>query len=314
MARQKELIEITPEIKSMLKKNYFFINKAKFPSYFAGNILMAYFFIGLAIFIVFYFQKVFMTFLIVFALVIVAFIYTFRWLSPYRAEKQTYSQRPTTDQMENWLIQDIKEIVKPMAVEMLSLNPATITSDNFIVVPCPVYWSESGVPDENITKYYADSYNVYSTYKIHVLALSENYVSFYTCVFNWLDNEIVSPFTLEFFFDDISSITNESQNLDLVKIDAPAPEKKEDDEEEEVDDSKNKIGAAQTVVVKNKSGESMNIIVNIPELEASPRSTLKPEKVMQTLRIMLRHRRYGEEFEIVRPKEEESEKSEESEE
>ena len=128
---------------------------------------------------------------------------------------------------------------------------------------------------------------------------SENYISFYTCVYNWLDNQIVSPYTLEFFFDDISSITGETQTLDLTRIDAPPIDEEAEEEEDGIDRG---VGVAQTVILRNKSGESINVVVNIPSLGSSPRSTLKPEKVMQTLRIMLRHRRYGEEFEIVRPK------------
>lgn len=296
-AHQEDIVEITPEIKTMLMKNYFFVNKAKFPSFFAGNVFMAYLFLGLAIFVVIYFRPVFMTYLFALILIVVAFFYTFRWVTPYYNQKQKFSKRPTTDQMENWLIKDIRNTVKPKAVEMLSLNPATITPDNFIVVPHPVYWEVPGVPEEHITFRDAGDYNVFATYKIQVLALTDNYVSFYTCVYNWLDNQIVAPYTLEFFFDDISSITAESQNLDLTRIDAPPVEEEEDD----IDRG---VGVAQTVVVRNKSGEMMNVIVNLPDLESSPRSTLKPEKVMQTLRIMLRHRRYGEEFEIVRPEEE----------
>ncbi|MBN2893831.1 MAG: hypothetical protein JXL97_18320 [Bacteroidales bacterium] len=300
-AHQEDIVEITPEMKTMLMKNYFFVNKVKFPSFFAGSVFMAYLFMGLAIFVILYFEKVLMTYLFATLLVVVAFFYTFRWFTPYFSQKQKYAKRPSTDQMENWLIKDIRETVKPMAIDMLSLNPATITPENFIVVPHPVFWEVSDVPKAHITGQDAGDYKVYATYKIQVLALSENYVSFYTCVYNWLDNQVVYPYTLEFFFDDISSITAENQILDLTRIDAPPI----DEEAEEDDGIDRGIGGAQTVIVRNKSGETMNIIVNIPTLESSPRSTLKPEKVMQTLRIMLRNRRYGEEFEIVRPDTEE---------
>lgn len=289
--------QIDSEMKTLLMKNYFFVNKAKFPSFFAGSVFMAYLFMGLAFFVVFYFKAVMMTYLFAGLLVIVAFFYTFRWFTPYFAQKQKYSKRPTTDQMENWLIKDIREQVKPQAIEMLSLNPATITPENFIVVPHPVYWSAEGVPDEHIVMRETGEYNVFATYKIQVLALSDNYISFYTCVYNWLDNQIVSPYTLEFFFDDISSITGETQVLDFTRIDAPPI----DEEAEEDDGIDRGVGVAKTVILRNKSGEAINVVVNIPSLESSPRSTLKPEKVMQTLRIMLRHRRYGEEFEIIRP-------------
>ena len=298
-----ETQQIAPEVKTFLMKNYFFVNKAKLPSFFAGSVLMAYFFMGVAFFVVFYFEAVLMTYLFAGLLVIVAFFYTFKWFTPFFNQKQKFTKRPTTNQIENWLIKDIREHVKPQAIEMLSLNPATITPENFIVIPHPIFWATSGVPDSHIAKYNTGEYNVFATYKIQVLALSDNYISFYTCVYNWLDNQIVSPYTLEFFFDDISSITGERQILDFTRIDAPPIEEKDD--EENIEDRG--VGEAQTVILRNKSGELINVIVNIPSLDSSPRSTLKPEKVMQTLRIMLRHRRYGEEFEIVRPTENEEE-------
>ncbi len=302
--QQEKKQAITPEIKTMLMKNYFFVNKAKFPSFFAGSVFMAYLFVALSIFVVLYFEKVLMTYIFATLFIVVAFFYTFRWFTPYLAQKQKYAKRPTTDQMENWLIKDIRYNVKPQAIEMLSLNPATITPENFIVVPHPVFWKTNEVPDPYITRYNTGEYNVYATYKIQVLALSEKYISFYTCVYNWLDNQIISPYTLEFFFEDISSIRAELQNLDLTRIDAPEADPEKPDE---IDRG---VGMANVVEVRNKSGEKMNVIVTIPSLVASPRSSLKPEKVMQTLRIMLRHRRYGEEFMINKPEQQEIKKNE----
>jgi hypothetical protein len=302
-----EVIQITPEVREMLKKNYFYVNKAKFPSFFAGSVLMAYLFMGLAIFVIFYFEPVFLTYLFAAILVSMSFFYTFKWFKPYYAQKQQYALRPSTDQIENWLVKDIKEKVKPAAIDMLSLNPATITPDNFIIIPHPVWWHIDGIEDKHIVRYNAGEYFVYATHNISIFALTDNYISFYNCTFDWLENQIVNPFTLEFFFDDISSIRVENKHLDYPPIDYEEPEPEIDEEtgKEIPPPEKPSVGTAQTVIVKNKSGESMDAITNIPELEASPRMTLKTEKVMQTLRIMLRNRRYGEEFEIIRPKNEE---------
>ena len=308
-----DALEITPELKEMLKKNYFFVNKAKFPSFFATSVMMAYMFIGIAIFVVFYFRPVLTTYIFAAILIAVAFFYTFKWIKPYYQQKQKYALRPTDDQIENWFVKDIREIVKPAAIDMLSLNPATVTPDNFIVVPHPVWWEIPAVPQEYIARYHNGEYNVYSTHNIQVLALTENYISYYRCTFDWLSNEIVNPFTLEFFFDDISSIRGEVTLIENIPIDYEEEEYDGEDEDFEPD-APPPVGTARTVIVRNKSGEAMEIIVNIPVLEQSPRITLKSEKVMQTLRIMLRHRRYGEEFEIVRPKIDEQDEEPEDEE
>ncbi len=304
----EEVLEMTPELKEMLKKNYFFVNKVKFPSFFAGSVMMAYLFVGIAIFAIFYFRPVLTTYIFAAILFAVAFFYTFRWVKPYYAQKQKFALRPTNNQIENWLVEDIRDIVKPAAIDMLSLNPATITPENFIIVPHPIWWQTAGVPEDYIARYHTGEYFVYATHEIQVLALTENYISFYKCTYDWLSNQIVNPFTLEFFFDDISSIRGEITQIEDIPNDYEPEEIEIDSEDEEAEQQEPEeppiVGSAQTVIVRNKSGEAMEIIVAIPNLEQSPRITLKPEKVMQTLRIMLRNRRYGEEFEIIRPKEE----------
>jgi len=282
-------LQIDNETKTLLKKNYFFVNKAKFPSYTGGNILLVYLFLGISVFVLIYFKPVTMTYIFATILVIMSFIFSYRWLSPYYESKLKFARRPTHDQMENWLVRDIRDFIKPSAIDILSLNPATISPENFIIVPQPIFWEIGGVPKEHIVRNKAGEYFIYATYKMHVVALSQNYISYYTCVYDWLNNKIVSPFTLEFFFEDISSITAENQDLGLIVMGKKA------------EDENSKIGVNQTVVIRNKSGESMSIVVNIPSLLASPRTSLKTEKVMQTLRIMLRHRRFGEEFEIKKP-------------
>ncbi len=298
-----EVLELTPEVKEMLKKNYFFVNKAKFPSFFASSVLMAYLFVGIAIFVIFYFEPVLMTYIFAAILVVVAFFYTFKWVQPYYKQKQKFSLRPTHDQIENWFVKDIKNVIKPAAIQMLSLNPATITHDNFIIIPHPVWWQIEGVPEEHIARQHTGEYNIYATYNIQVLALSQNYISFYNCTYDWLSNQIVKPYTLEFFFEDISSIRAEDRQLEYVPIDYEPPKLGDEEAVDGEAEEPPKVGVAQTVIVRNKSGESMDVIVNIPNLSSSPRTTLRPEKVMQTLRIMLRHRRFGEEFEIQQSEE-----------
>lgn len=298
----KNTYDLKPEFKELLKHNYFFVNKAKFPSFFASSVLLSYFFVGIAIFVVLYFEHVIWTYLFSALLITIAFFYTFKWFKPYFLQKRKYLQRPTHNQIENWFASDILSTVKPAAIEMLSLNPATITPDNFIIVPYPVFWKYGEIEDSHITRVNTGEYNIYSTQNVQVLALTENYISFYHCTFDWLNNAIVNPKTLEFFFDDISSIRVENQELGHRRIDASEAKKGEDADPEEYAG----VGPAQTIVIKNKSGETIDVAVAFSELNSSPRISLKPEKIMQTLRIMLRHRRYGEEFEIIRPPEEET--------
>ena len=303
MAAPTKIIKITPELKNRLKKNFFYIEKPPFPSWYGGYILLSYIMITLALLLALYLKwNSFYTIIFVFTPVFLAFYFAYRWLKPYIDALDEFKMMPSAQQMENWLIKDIKNIVKPAAVEMLSLNPLTITPDNFLILITPIYWNTQGIEPEHIKRRQVKDYFIYSVYTIQIVALTENYISYYTCIFNWVENTILSPYTMEFFFEDISSITSETVSLEHIAID-----KKEDDEDA-------KIGSAKMVYIHNKSGQKIELIAEIPSLKASPRITIKAEKVMQTLRIMLRHRRFGELYFIEKEEKKDSENQEENQE
>ena len=327
----EKTIKVTPELKKKLKRNFFHLNKPKFPSWYARDILLSYLSIVGALFVAFYFNWTsFVTYTLVIGLIILAFYFAYRWVTPYFKELQQYKLMPSANQMENWLIKDIKDIVKPAAVNALSLNPLTISPDNFLIVIHPIYWEVNGIDSNIIERKQVEDYFIYTIYKIQIVALSENYISYYSCIFNWLDNEIVNPNTLEFFFEDISSIRSEIQDLGLKSIELkeiipkekPKQEEKSEENEEEINEEQYEeekvieteeynIGPAKIVIIQNKSGEQIRITVEIPSLSPSPRITLKAEKVVQLLRIMLRHRRFGELFYIEKKDEEQDQKQEE---
>lgn len=294
MARlfQDEITEITPELKEKLKKNYFNISKPKLPSFIDSNIVAVYFLIVLSIFFLINFSPGFWTYFLISVMILISFVLVYKWLTPYFKALYDSSLKPSHTLIEKWLIEDILKIVKPKAIELLSLNPRTITPDNFIIVPHPVYWNINNIPPENIKRINVGEYFNYSTHVVQVLALSQNYISYFHCYFDWTNNNaIVSPYTLEFFYEDISSIRIETQPINATTIDAPSDSK----------EPEHQIGNSQVVVIKNKSGESINITVNIPSLLYTPRVSLKADRVMQILRIMLRNRRFGEEYQIFSP-------------
>lgn len=285
--------EIDLEKRQFLKKNFFFVNQAKFPSWWGKYIQIAYFSIGFSIFFISYFNFVFVTVLVSSIGMLIGIWATYKWIRPYLDQKAKFSERPTEDQMEAWLIQEIKKDVKPKAIEMLSLNASRLRPENFLIVPHPIYWHTGGIEDEHIVRLLSSKdYYIYASYKIQVLALTENYVSLYTCNYDWLNNQVISENTNEFFFDDISSIKHGAEHISLKRIDFEPSDDEEDTGE---------IGAAQAFTLKNMSGEALSVITEIGSLQGSPRIAQKLDKLIQVLRITLRNRRYGETFEIIRP-------------
>lgn len=283
--------EIDLKKRQFLKKNFFFVNKAEFPSWWEKYIQIAYFSVGFGIFFIVYFNTVLITILVSSASMFVAFWAMYKWIKPYLDSKAKFSERPTENQMESWLIQEIKKDVKPSAIEKLSLNASRIKSDNFIILPYPIYWQTGGIEDQFIVRLQSsEGHFIYASYKIQVLALTENYVSLYTCNYDWLNNQVISEDTSEFFFDDISSIKNGAEHLSIKRIDYEEPK-----EDEESDDN-GEIGSAKIFSLKNMSGESLSVITEINSLGTSPRVVQKLDSLIKVLRITLRNRRYGETF------------------
>ncbi len=301
---KKEEIDI--EKRQFLKKNFFFVNNAKLPSWWGRYMQLAYVSVATGVFLIIYLNTVLVTIISSSLCMLIGIWATYKWLKPYLDQKTKYSERPNEVQMEAWLIQEIKADAKTKAIEMLSLNKNKIKAENFIIIPIPIYWQEDGI--EHIVRLQASGgYYLYSSYKIQILALTDNYVSAYTCSYDWLNNQLYSETTDEFFYDDISSIRNRLEHLEFIRID----HKKSEEEDEE---DKGEIGEARVFRLKNMSGETIAITTEIESLEASPQISQKLDKLVQVLRITLRNRRYGETFEVIRPQEEKLDDKEEKQE
>lgn len=262
-----------------LMRNYFFINKATFPSYTAYMIKLGYFFFGVGLVLIFYFKSAVPTLILGAISLGLGFWSFYKWISPYFIERRIYEDRPTLEQMNSWLIKDIKEIVKTRAVEILSLDIKQLRPENFIIVPYPVYWEEAGFPTENMLRYQApDGKFLYTVWKVQVLALTKHYISLYSCIFDWFNGTLINENTDEFFYDDISSIKNEIQVFDHKFLNNPEMA----------------IGVCKTFQISNISGEKILVINDVPSMQPSAPVSINLDRIISVLRIMLRYRRYGE--------------------
>lgn len=287
---EEENQNLDEETRRMLMKNYFFVNRAEFPSYTARIIKWGYFFFGFGLFFILYFEKQLPTLVIGALSLLLGFIVFYKWITPYLDKKRLFDSRPTYEQMNNWLIKDLKNTTKPKAIEILSLDVTKLKPENFIIVPYPIYWNESGVDESQIHRRMGDDGKYsYSIWKVQILALTQHYISLFTCTYNWLENSILSENTNEFFYDDISSIKNDLIEFDHVLLGS----------EEE------KAGTARLFQISNISGEKISVISDIPAMNISAPLGVNLDRIIQVLRIMLRNRRYGEvyEFEVENKKE-----------
>jgi len=212
------------------------------------------------------------------------------WIRPYFRDKKLFSERPQVAQMYNWLIADLNTKIKERAIEVLKLNMTNLRPENFLIVSYPLYWPEPGIDDRSIIRRDTEDGTIlYNVWKVQVIALTKNYISFFNCTYDWINNGLFNERTNEFFYDDISSVKNDVE---------PITRKLMGDEEER---------KLTTFVFKvtNMSSDTFSVITKIPELNYSPNLTVSLEKAVQALRITLRKRRYDEEQDpiIIEPEE-----------
>ncbi len=282
--KQPEEPQVDEATKRKLIKNFFHYNEALFPSLWEFDILVTYISVALGLFIVFYFNPSVPTYLIAAIALAIGFYFALRWIEPYYKKRREYSMRPTADLMQYWLVDDIKNIVKPTARDLLSI-PSTVPDENYIIIPYAIYWEHPSIPEEAILRADVGGPFIYSAYHIQILVVAESFLSLYSCDYNWVENEILNQQTQEFFFEDISSINTDTEVLDYKIFD------QRDKEEAPT------IGRVPVIIIHNKGNEEMKVIVDIPVLNVTPKIRQNTIRIMQVLRILLRNRRAGEVFE-----------------
>jgi len=271
--------------KKNLIKKYFdteelsFSKGQKFGKY--GIIL---FFVGI---ILLYLQQIniFENVIIISVILILTGLFSF-WLliKPFINSANVFSSKVEDGDMDVWFLEDLHEIVKPRALEQLSINPSSLKDENIIIVPFPIYWDFYNATSQNIfRKQGKDGSFVYSSWQVQILIVTENFISYYSCAFDWLNCSISEERTNEYFFDDIASVRNDIIELDYKFI----------------DNNDLSIGKAKVFMLSNMSGDKLTIITDIPSLIVPEGYSNNLERLVQAIRILLRNRRYGEEIELV---------------
>jgi hypothetical protein len=256
-------------------QKYFTAYPAKYPTF---SLILK---VGLGLvvfgaFIMFFLNNTIITGII---LILSGFALTYYWLKPYLRDKKLYEERPVADDMYKWLINDLHTKIKERASDTLRLNIASLKPQNFMILPYPVYWPEPGIKDEFILKRDTEEEKViYSIWKAQVIALTQNYISYYNCTYDWLNDVIYNERTNEFFYDDISSVKNDVEQMAKTFI----------------GDEEAKTLNTFVFKVTNMSSDNLTVITKIPELNYSPKVEVSLEKAVQALRIILRKRRYQE--------------------
>ncbi len=204
-------------------------------------------------------------------------------IKPFISSGVIFSSKAADGDMDIWFSEDIHEVIKPKALEQLKINSSSIKDENIIIVPYPVYWQLPDFTTEQISrKIGEDGTYTYSIWMVQILIVTDNFISYYSCIYDWINSSIHDERTNEYFFDDIASVSNDTFNLEYKFID-----------NEELE-----IGIAKVFKLTNMSGERLSILTDIPSLNVPEGYSNNLERLVQAIRILLRNRRYGEEIEV----------------
>ncbi len=270
--------------KRRLIRTYFEIGEPDFPSLRKlAKYGTAFFVIGI---LLLYFEQINLigNFKIISVILILSGLFSI-WIlvQPFVKNNFVFKNRAEDGDMDVWFLEDMHEIVKPRALEQLSINPSSLKEENIIIVPYPIYWNYPGINKEEIyRKKGEDGSFIYSVWQVQILVVTENFISYYSCAYNWPETKRYDERTNEYFFDDISSVSNDIVLFDYKFID-----------NEEID-----IANGKVFKLANLSGDKLTIITDIPSLNVPAGYSNNLERLVQAIRKLLRNRRFGEEIEV----------------
>ena len=193
-------------------------------------------------------------------------------LYPYRMKKRLFEMRVPDEQINKWLIEDLKTKIKQKAIDYLLLKDEPIGDEQFIIIPYPVFHSTQKISDNQLHRVVTkEGYYNYSVWNVQVLVLGTNYLSYYFCSYNWLEDTILNEKSSEFFYEDIALVRNDVEQVNFV-----------------CKWNEGKLNEAHILKLINLSGDFLYLITELPELNQAPETIINQQRAVQVVRIILR--------------------------
>ena len=249
-------------------KNYFLNKKPDSPS--VGKIIsILLILISIAVVLMLLFQSL--------SIVIVSIVFfsllAFRaFIYPFFYKRKIYKTRVSDDKINQWLIEDLTLKIKKRAIEYLKLDYEELTPEQFIIIPYPTFHPTQKIENSKLHRIHCkDGYYNYSFWNIQIIVLSKNHLSYYFCSYNWLDEEILNETSNEYFYDDISTVRNDVENINFKNKWSNQP-----------------LSEANILKLVNISSDILYLITELPELEQNKLTVRNQEKAVQAIRMIIR--------------------------
>ncbi len=133
----------------------------------------------------------------------------------YTKAKARYEARPPTQQMTEWLQEDL-EALKEKSLEKMRLDESETIAES-VILKGPIWWGVPGLDEEEIlrgTTGNADGQGyLYSFWDIVILNIGENSLAVYKCAYNWPRNHPTNESTSEYFYQDIVAVRTGNESV-----------------------------------------------------------------------------------------------------
>jgi hypothetical protein len=190
----------------------------------------------------------------------------------YNNAKERYNARPSDSQIDQWLQEDLKNIVEKNPLPKLGIDKSELVAES-LIVPGPIFWNVSGFNrDEVLRKEGNDKLYRYSIWSVQVFVFTENFLGSYKCYYNWLRDTYVGESTNEFFYKDVVSVKTDTESTAYSLFDG------------------HRLEHALSFQL-NLAGDSVKVIVDDVNLKTSNEIKSMAEKAVQSLRAMIRQKK-----------------------
>lgn len=203
----------------------------------------------------------------------------------------SYSQRPTDEQMDAWIQEDLKNL-QARALAKTGLDASELVGGP-VMVYGPRFWNIGGA--EVGIKKGKDGIVRFMPLGVTVINFTQNQLVAYQCALDLTTGNPLSESTDEYFYRDVVSVSTQSKTLTWDRAMLSARALSEGPLSALLTTGKLQFNAAETFVLTTSGGTSIEVVLRDPQFIESAGGGSIPtemaEKAVQTVRKMLREKK-----------------------
>jgi len=189
--------------------------------------------------------------------------------------------KPTDEQMDEWLDEDLKTLEKK-AIDKMGTDESELVAES-VQITGPRFWGIGGAK----IQYKKGNDNIirFSPLGITVINFAQNQLLAYSCVYDFTTGKALNESTDEYFYKDVVSVTTKTESRSVTWGSGTSA-------------TTLQLDAAETFALTTSGGTSISVLLSDPKLietmtgkKGGEIPTTRAEKAIQTIRKMLREKK-----------------------